>query len=56
MRDFLYSEISQIERIPNIPNNPDLAIKVGKKLCVEMDRLFRAYPKSARKNQHSFCL
>ena len=36
MRDFLYSEISQIERIPNIPNNPDLAIKVGKKLCVEI--------------------
>lgn len=36
MRDFLYSEISQIEKIPNIPEDPDLAIKVGKKLCEEV--------------------
>jgi hypothetical protein len=36
MRDFLYSEISQIERIPNIPDDPDLAIAVGSKLCVEV--------------------
>jgi hypothetical protein len=33
MREFLYSEISQIEGIPNIPNNPDLAIAAGKNLC-----------------------
>ena len=33
MRDFLLSEISQIEGIPNIPENPDLAIEVGKQLC-----------------------
>ncbi len=33
MRDFLYSEISQIEHIPNIPDNPDLAIAAGKALC-----------------------
>lgn len=33
MRDFLYSEISQIEGIPNIPDYPDLAIEVGKHLC-----------------------
>jgi hypothetical protein len=33
MREFLYSEISQIENIPNIPDDPELAIKVGKKLC-----------------------
>lgn len=33
MRDFLYSEISQIEGIPNIPDDPDLAIAAGKKLC-----------------------
>ncbi|HMU87719.1 MAG TPA: hypothetical protein PKC11_08845 [Agitococcus sp.] len=33
MRDFLYSEISQIENIANIPDDPDLAIFVGKKLC-----------------------
>jgi hypothetical protein len=26
MREFLYSEISQIENIPNIPSNPELAI------------------------------
>ena len=36
MRDFLYSEISQIEKIPNIPDNPDLAVEVGKKLCSEV--------------------
>ncbi len=33
MRDFLYSEISQIERIPNIPDHPDTAIKAGEGLC-----------------------
>ena len=33
MRDFLHSEVSQVERIPNIPRNPDLAIKVGRQLC-----------------------
>lgn len=36
MRDFLYSEISQIEGIPNIPENPDIAIEVGKRLCCEV--------------------
>jgi hypothetical protein len=33
MREFLYSEISQIEGIPNIPDDPDLAIAAGKSLC-----------------------
>lgn len=33
MRDFLYSDISQIEGIPNIPDNPDLAIETGSALC-----------------------
>jgi hypothetical protein len=33
MRDFLYSDISQIEHIPNIPDDPDLAIAAGKALC-----------------------
>jgi len=33
MRDFLYSEISQIEGIPNIPDNPELAIQAGMALC-----------------------
>ena len=33
MRDFLYSEISQIEGIPNIPENPDIAIQAGTSLC-----------------------
>jgi hypothetical protein len=33
MREFLYSEISQIEDIPNIPDDPELAIAVGKNLC-----------------------
>lgn len=33
MREFLYSEISQIENIANIPENRDLAIEAGKQLC-----------------------
>ncbi|MDF1779829.1 MAG: hypothetical protein P1U67_00890 [Alcanivoracaceae bacterium] len=33
MRDFLHSEISQIEGIPNIPEDPDLAIENGSILC-----------------------
>lgn len=33
MRDFLYSEISQIEGIPNIPDYPDIAIQSGSQLC-----------------------
>ncbi|MEE2003318.1 peptidase M15 [Alkalimonas sp. MEB108] len=33
MRDFLHSEISQIEGIPNIPDFPDVAIEAGKNLC-----------------------
>ena len=33
MREFLYSEISQIAGIPNIPDDPDLAIAAGKNLC-----------------------
>jgi hypothetical protein len=33
MRDFLYSEISQIEGIPNIPDNPEMAIQAGRALC-----------------------
>jgi hypothetical protein len=33
MREFLHSEISQIEGIPNIPDDPDLAIAAGKQLC-----------------------
>ena len=30
MRDFLYSEISQIEMIPNTPDYPDVAIEAGR--------------------------
>lgn len=36
MRDFLYSEISQIEGIPNIPDYPERAIEAGQKLCEEL--------------------
>ena len=36
MREFLYSEISQVERIPNLPRDPELAIRVGKRLCEEV--------------------
>ena len=36
MREFLYSEISQIEGIPNVPSDPDLAIEVGRRLCQDV--------------------
>ncbi|ANP67163.1 MULTISPECIES: peptidase M15 [Vibrio] len=36
MRDFLHSEISQMEGIPNIPDFPDIAIKAGTELCVKV--------------------
>ncbi|MDE1249423.1 peptidase M15 [Vibrio aestuarianus] len=36
MRDFLHSEISQIEGIPNIPDYPDIAIQAGTQLCEQI--------------------
>lgn len=36
MRDFLYSEISQIEGIPNIPDYPDRAVQAGRQLCEQL--------------------
>lgn len=36
LRDFLYSDISNIYGIPNVPDDPDLAIMVGKHLCEEL--------------------
>lgn len=36
MRDFLYSEIANFDRLQNIPTDPDLAIAAGKRLCVEL--------------------
>jgi hypothetical protein len=46
MREFLYSEISQVHGIPNIPDDPELAIAAGKSLCEQVlepiqDRLGR---------------
>ncbi len=36
MRDMLHSEVASFHGIPNIPDHPDLAIKVGKRLCEEL--------------------
>ena len=36
MRDMLHSEVASFHGIPNVPDNPDLAIKVGKRLCEEL--------------------
>jgi hypothetical protein len=44
MRDFLYSEISQIELIPNVPDYPDTAIEAGSCLCEHvLEPLQRAF-------------
>ena len=36
MRDFLYSDISNLHGIPNLPDDPDLAIAAGRRLCAEL--------------------
>ena len=36
MRDFLYSDISNLHGIPNLPCHPDLAIAAGRRLCEEL--------------------
>lgn len=36
MRDFLYSEIANLNGLPNIPDDPDLAIAAGIRLCEEL--------------------
>lgn len=36
MRDMLHSEVASFHGIPNVPDDPDLAIKVGKRLCEEL--------------------
>jgi hypothetical protein len=36
MRDFLYSDISNVHGIPNLPSDPDLAIIAGRRLCEEL--------------------
>jgi hypothetical protein len=33
MRDFLYSEIANVEGFTNLPANPDVAIAAGRELC-----------------------
>ena len=43
MRDFLHSEISQIERIPNVPEFPDKAIETGRALCEEVLESLQAF-------------
>lgn len=36
MRDFLYSDISNLHGVANLPTDPDLAIKAGTRLCEEL--------------------
>ncbi len=36
MRDFLYSDITNLHGVPNIPDDPDLAIAAGSRLCEEL--------------------
>lgn len=36
MRDFLFSDISQIHGVPNVPDDPDLALAAGRRLCGEL--------------------
>jgi hypothetical protein len=36
MREFLYSEIAQMNGLANVPDDPELAIAAGTKLCEEL--------------------
>ena len=36
MRDFLHSEIAQIEQLTNVPDYPDIALESGENLCQKM--------------------
>jgi len=36
MREFLYSEVANFHGLANLPEDPDLAIAVGKRLCVDL--------------------
>jgi hypothetical protein len=36
MRDFLHSEIANLYGMSNIPDDPELAVEVGRKLCIEL--------------------
>lgn len=36
LREFLHSEVASFHGLPNIPDNPDLAIRVGTRLCEEL--------------------
>lgn len=36
MRDFLYSEISNVHQLSNIPHHPDVAIEACSQLCKEL--------------------
>ncbi len=62
MREFLYSEISQIHKIPNLPDDPNLAIEAGKNLCENIlepiqDQLGRISIRSAYRSSelNQFC-
>lgn len=53
MRDFLHSEIAQIEGIPNIPDYPDIAIQSGSQLC---EKVLEPIQKYLWSNIHPFCI
>ena len=36
MREFLYSEIGNFNRIENIPDDPDLAVERGRAFCTQL--------------------
>jgi len=36
LRDFLHSEVAQIEGITNVPVDPDLAVEAGRNLCLHV--------------------
>src|SRR5580704_10106695 len=52
MRDFLYSDISNLHGIANLPADPDLGIAAGRRLCEE----FLGPPRCARGHGAIACI
>lgn len=56
MRDFLYSEIAAIHGIPNIPDDPELAIRAGRRLCLDLlEPLQRTFGRIAIRSAYRSC-
>jgi hypothetical protein len=56
MRDFLYSEIAMVHGLRNIPDDPELAVRVGQRLCTDLlEPLQRRFGRVAVRSAYRSC-